>query len=77
MLILKIIKPDKIIDTHGNQLQNNEVQAKLKRYRFISQSEKANAETAGAASLYAMIPSIACSIGISLILYFLNIVNEK
>lgn len=57
------------IDTIGNTLNKESAKTKVLKYRFISEGEKKGAEGAGTISVYAMLPSIALSLGLSLILY--------
>lgn len=53
-----------------NGLHKETVMAKAHRFKYISDADKNGADTIGSASLYAMLPSIGISLGLSLVLYF-------
>lgn len=69
-LIIKVLKPNKIMDMNENMLQQTMVKTQVAKYKYISEADKEGAEGTGAVSLYAMLPSLAISVGLSLILYF-------
>jgi len=71
-LIFKIKNPSRIYDKFENKMIQDEFKIPVKKFKYISQSDKEGAEGAGAVSLYAMLPSLAISVGLSLILYFFN-----
>jgi len=69
-LILKIKDPSKILDKFENKMVESTLKVQVKKYKYISQGDKQGAEGAGAVSLYAMLPSMVISLGLSLVLYF-------
>jgi len=69
-ILLQIKQPSKIIDKFENKMIQTLYRCKAKKYKYISQLDKQGAEGAGAISLYTMLPSLAISIGLSLVLYF-------
>jgi len=69
-ILLQIKQPSKIADQFDNKMVQVEFRCQAKKYKYISQSDKKGSEGAGAVSLYAMLPSLALSVGLSLVLYF-------
>ncbi len=70
LLTLTMRDPGKIADLHGNLMQVNSISTKVTKYKYISLGEKTSAEGAGDASVYTMLPSLALSMGISFVLYY-------
>ncbi len=56
-------------DLNNNTMRTSSVQLPLFKFNYISKGERAAAEASGATSLYAMLPSLGVSLGLSLILY--------
>jgi len=74
LLVFKIRNPSRIYDKFENKMIQSTLKIPVKKYKYISPSDKKGAEGAGAVSLYAMLPSLVVSVSLSLILYFwLNI----
>jgi len=69
-LIIKFKQPGKFMDMNENKLKQESAKTQTAKFKYISKEDKAGAEGTGAFSLYAMLPSLAISVGLSLVLYF-------
>jgi len=71
-LTLIFKNPGQMHDLNDNKFTQTNLKMKVYKYKYISEGELQSASSIGAASLYAMLPSLILSIILSFALYFLN-----